>query len=113
MQVTAIPGPVTVLAVAGRIDAETFSALIQEAERRLAAGETRFVLDLGQVDYISSGGLVALQTIAGRSASAGGKTVLCGIQSQVRKVLELTGFHRFFGIYTDRAAALAAFDQGS
>jgi anti-anti-sigma factor len=61
------------------------------------------------VDYISSGGLVALQTVVGRAASRGGKAVLCNIGKQVAQVLKLSGFDQRLNIYADLAAAMASF----
>src|SRR3989304_4899984 len=109
MQITATIGPVTVLAVTGDIDAETFPQLTGEVDTRLNAGQVRLVLDLSGVTYVSSAGLVALQTITGRAAAYGGKAVLCGINPHVRKVFEMTGFHQILSIFPDRAAAAASF----
>jgi len=111
MQITTTIGPVTVLAVTGDIDADTFPQLIREADTRLAAGQVRLVLDLSDVDYISSGGLVALQTIAGRAAARGGKAVLCGLNPRVMKVLEIAGFTQLLSIVPDRAVAMAEFRE--
>jgi anti-anti-sigma factor len=108
MQITTTIGPVTVLEVTGDIDSETFSHLIEEAGQRIEAGQVRLVLDLSGVNYISSGGLVALQTILGRAVARGGNMVLCGITPRVRKVLEITGFDQRLSIFPDRAAAMAS-----
>ncbi len=110
MQITTTIGPVTVLAVTGYIDADTFPQLMDEADARLEAGQVRLVLDLSGVDYISSGGLVTLQTIAGRAAARGGKAVLCAIKPGVMRVLEITGFKKMLGIFPDRATAMASFE---
>lgn len=109
MQITPIPGAVTVLAVAGDIDASTFTQLIEEADRQIGAGNARLVIDLSEVNYISSAGLVALQTITGRAAAAGGRMVLCGLNAQVMKVFEIAGFERMLAIAPDRASAIASF----
>jgi anti-anti-sigma factor len=64
MEVTATLGPVTLLSVSGDIDAATFPELVDEAGKALDAGHASLVVDLSGVDYVGSGGLVALQTIA-------------------------------------------------
>jgi anti-anti-sigma factor len=52
----------------------------------MSTGHGRLVLDLSAVDYISSAGLAALQTIAGRAASHDGKMVLCCVAKQVSRM---------------------------
>jgi len=110
MQIATTIGPVTVLSVSGRIDAYSFNELIGEANQRLEAGHIRLVLELGGVDYVSSRGLIALQTIAARAAARGGKAVLCGVDARVMQVLEMTGLHQRLGIFPDCAAAMASFE---
>ncbi|MBM3133925.1 MAG: STAS domain-containing protein [Chloroflexi bacterium] len=109
MQVTTTVGPITTLAVTGYIDAATFPQLISEADQVLDKGHVNLVLDLGGVDYISSGGLIALQTIVGRSAARGGKAVLCCLREPVAKVLKISGFDQRLSIFPDVAAAMASF----
>ncbi len=48
---------VTILQVAGRIDATTASLLRERASQLYAEGARRLLLDLEKVDYISSAGL--------------------------------------------------------
>jgi anti-anti-sigma factor len=109
MEVKTSFGPVTVLSVTGYIDASTFPQLISEADKALNAGYANLVLDLAGVDYISSGGLVALQTIAGRAASREGKAVFCCLGKQVAQVLKMSGFDQRLNIYPDVATAVASF----
>jgi anti-anti-sigma factor len=97
-----------ILAVTGDIDADSFSQVVHEADRHLEVGQVRLVLDLSGVNYISSAGLVALQTIAGRASARGGKLVLCAVNSRVRQVFEMSGFHQLLAIFPDQVAALAS-----
>ena len=69
MEISTVVGSVTVLAVKGYIDSNTFRMVVDEAETLVNQGYVKLVLDLHEVDYISSAGLVALQTIVGRAAS--------------------------------------------
>ena len=110
MQVTTALGPVTVLSVSGSIDSATYFDLLKEAEGLIKAGHANLVLDLSAVDFVSSGGLVALQTIAIRSAAHEGTMVLCCVAQQVSNVLSTTGFDKMLNIFPDLAAAKASFD---
>lgn len=107
MNITTTTGPVTILAVSGDVDGSNYYRLIEAADPLLAAGYTQLILDLSGVTYITSAGLVALQTIATRAASLGGKAVLCGPDDNVRHVLEMTGIIYAIGVYPDAVAAQA------
>jgi anti-anti-sigma factor len=110
MEITTIPGTVTILEIQGDIDASTFSRLIEEAEHQLASGNTRLLLDLGGVDYVSSAGLVAVQSIAGRASAAGGKSALCGLSPRVMKVFDIAGFARLLPLFPDRETAVKSLE---
>ena len=111
MEISTVIGPVTVLAVKGAIDSNTFREVADKAETLVNQGYDKLVLDLHAVDYISSAGLVALQTIVGRAASHGGKAVLCGVTSRVGRVLQVSGFADKISIYPDVAAATSSFAE--
>ena len=110
MQITTTLGPVTVLSISGSIDSATFFDLVKEADETLSTGHARLVLDLSAVDFVSSGGLKALQTIAIRAVSHDGKMVLSCVGKEVSEVLSTTGFDKILDIFPDVAAAKASFD---
>ena len=124
--------PVTVLSPHGQVDASNYQDLIAEAERAYAAGTRDILLDLGDVSYMSSSGLVALQSIAallrgediptmeaGWEAFQGPRRdkesgVQCHLkllapQPRVERVLDVVGLTRYLETYTDREAAIASF----
>jgi anti-sigma B factor antagonist len=83
-----------VLQPTGRLNmvaAPAFKSLVEET---VAAGQTRIVVDLGQVTFIDSSGLGAL--IAGLKATrqAGGDLRIAGVPDQVLTVLRLTNLDR-------------------
>jgi anti-sigma B factor antagonist len=110
MQITTTLGPITVFSISGSIDSATFYDLVKEADEVLNSGHARLVLDLGAVDFVSSGGLVALQSISIRAASHGGKMVLCGVGPQVFKIFTMGGFDKMIDRFPDVASAKASFD---
>jgi anti-sigma B factor antagonist len=80
--VLALSGPL------GAASADRFAAAVAEAVRR---GEARLVIDLAEVDYVSSAGLNALATAASLCAQARGAMALCGLTEPVRIALDLGG----------------------
>src|SRR5574341_674907 len=111
MEVATTRDPVTVLSVKGDIGSYTFTQLIEKAEAVIKQGHANLVLDLHDVNYISSGGLVALQTIAGKANAGGGKMVLCGLTRRVQQVVEISGFNQVLTIFPDAAAARSSFGK--
>ena len=125
-------GSTAIISVSGELDASNFQNLIDVGRELQAAGAQRLVVDLADLSYMASSGLVALYSIAvimrgdeppnpeeGWSAfhaigsdSPEGRdkhVKLLAPQPQVSRVLERTGLTRFFDVYTDRDQALASF----
>jgi anti-anti-sigma regulatory factor len=124
--------PVTVLQPHGELDGSNYRELIARGQAAQKAGAQYILLDLSDVPYVSSAGLVALHTIANllrgdqpgdtasgwealhamrRDLGTGAQQYLklCGVQSDVQRVLTLAGLTDFYEIYPDQAAALASF----
>jgi anti-anti-sigma factor len=124
--------PVTILQPHGELDASNYKELIAEAQRVYDDGVRDILLDLGDVSYMSSSGLVALQSMASllrgqdlpdlesgwgtfhaldRDREMGLQTrfKLCSPQPRVDQVLEMVGFKRFLEVYVDRETAIASF----
>lgn len=124
--------PVTVLKLDGQLDGQNYEELITKARELYNAGTRDFILDLSNLDYISSAGLVALHSVAllvrgeqlpdteqGWSAYRSmGRTSASGMQShiklvnptdEVRNVLDMVGFGNVFQIYNDLDEAVKSF----
>jgi anti-sigma B factor antagonist len=109
MEINETLGPVSILAVKGNLDSNTFLQLMNRADAVMARGHANLILDMHAVDYVSSGGLVALQTITGRAAGSGGKAVLCSLTPRVVEVIEATGLEKVLTAFPDLAAAQTSF----
>jgi anti-sigma B factor antagonist len=95
-----------VIALAGRVDSNTSGTLEKRLLARLAGGESRLVLDLSGVQYMSSAGLRVLLLASNRCQAAGGRLVLCSLRESVREVFDLAGFTALFPIEASRDLAL-------
>jgi anti-anti-sigma factor len=98
---------VVVVAPAGRVDSATSSALEAKLLGHVRTGDTRLVIDLAAVDYISSAGLRILLRVANELRPMGGTLVLCSMADSVREVFELAGFTALFAIEASRDRAVA------
>ena len=90
---------VTVLRVAGSVDALTAGSLTAAFQREVGAGRVRLVADLSAVDYTSSAGLRALLGALKEARTGGGDLRLAGPQQGVSKVLQLSGFTSILKVF--------------
>jgi anti-anti-sigma factor len=97
---------IVVIAVAGRIGHLSAGRLEQAFDQALAQGARRVALDLGGVDYISSAGLVVLDTLARRLDGVDGRLTLCALAEPAMLVLQLAGWSDRFAIEPSRADAI-------
>lgn len=94
-----------VVATSGRLDAAGAPALEAQCKTLIQEGAKRLLLDMAQVEYISSAGLRSLLVLAKAMKSSGGAMVLCGLTPAVREVMTISGFDSILTIAADRAAA--------
>jgi anti-anti-sigma factor len=80
---------VTILTLHGRVAQESAGQLTKAISDAVSAGDRRLVVDFRGVDYISSGGLLALESAALRVQEAGGTLILTGIDGPVRTTFQL------------------------
>lgn len=100
-------GQVLVVAVAGRVDSGTAGQLEDVLPERMQS-TSRLVLDLADVQYVSSAGLRVMLKAAKIARATGNTLILAGLAPPVREVFHVSGFEAIFRILDDRAAALAA-----
>jgi anti-anti-sigma regulatory factor len=123
--------PVTIMGLQGDLDASNYTELIDKTKELCDTGMKYLLLDLTNVPYMSSAGLVALHNIvllmradrptdseSGRSglhAMADEEKLLqkniklLNPQPKVCRTLEISGMVEFFEIYTDLESAVASF----
>ena len=103
-------GEVLIVEMSGRMtigqgDAEARDAILIA----LRSGETKILLDMGEVPMVDSAGLgelISVYTSAHRSNAA---MKLMKISERVREVLSITRMNGLFDVFDDKAAAIASF----
>ena len=123
---------VTVLSVSGSVDGSNYQELIIKGKDLVSSGTSHLLLDLTNVSFLSSAGLVALHRLAlilrgeDRPVPESGWEAMQEISSdldqgfqknfkllnpqpKVAKSLNMAGFTDFFEIYTDLDTAIASF----
>jgi anti-anti-sigma regulatory factor len=124
--------PVTVMKLEGQLDGQNYQDLIAQAQELYKAGTRDILLDLSDLTYISSAGLVALHSVAlltkgeempdlergwsayrsmGRSSETGVQkhVKLLNPSSEVMSVLDMVGFGNVFEVYTNLDEAVNSF----
>lgn len=124
--------PVTVVQPHGDVDASNYTQLVSKVEALHKDGAQDFLIDLSDVSYMSSAGLVALHSIAimlrgekptdpqsgwaalksmDRSRERGMQkhVKILNPQQYVAETFDKAGFTQFFEVFTDLKKAVASF----
>lgn len=100
---------ITVVSLAGNIDAMTAPKITEFIQGHIARGNIKLVADLSAVDYTSSAGLRVLLGAIKETRSQSGDLRLTGVQPNVQKVLNLSGFTNILKIFDTLDAAIASY----
>ena len=83
---------VTLLAVKGFIDTTTAPEFEKKFLTVLGEKKFKLVVDLKDVNYISSAGLRIVLQAAKQMKTKGGRLALCSLREQIREVFNISGF---------------------
>ena len=98
----------------GRIVFGDESALLrEEVKKAIADGARRIVLNLGEVNYIDSGGLGTLVALHTTAHNAGGTIKLANLTKRVGDLLQVTKLLTVFEVHSSEYEALEAFRQAA
>lgn len=100
---------VTVLSLMGSIDAMTAPKITEFIQGQIARGNIRLVVDMSGVDYTSSAGLRVLLGAIKETRAQSGDLRLTGVQPDVQKVLNLSGFTNILKVFDSLEAAVASY----
>ena len=85
---------VLVVEIAGRLDTQSSGPASEEMARIVEAGNGKILLNLGNLEFISSAGLrVLLRTT--KLLPEAGRMMICQANGIVKEVLEISGFDTF------------------
>ena len=87
------------------------SLLREEIKKSIAEGSKRIVLNLGEVNYIDSGGLGTLVALHTTAHNAGANIKLANLTKRVGDLLQVTKLATVFEVHNSEYDALEAFRQ--
>jgi anti-sigma B factor antagonist len=98
------------LIISGRIDSSTAAQLTEALENVTGQGRYKIVLDMTDLEYMSSAGFRALlssQRVCKRYNR--GEVVLAAVPERVQEALELAGFTELFKTFPESVEAVGSF----
>jgi len=124
--------PVTLIGITGQLDGQSYQDLIGATQDLYKNGSRNVLLDLSELTYISSAGLVAFHTIAlllrgeptpdteqgwaalksverSRSSGLQKNVKLLNPRAEIIHVLDMVGYTAIFEIFSDRQKAIESF----
>jgi anti-sigma B factor antagonist len=100
---------VAVMSVSGRVDSSTAPELESQLKLLVDGGQNHLVLDLKDVEYMSSAGLRAMVSTLKSVKRVNGDLRLANPSARVEEVLRLAGLTSIFSIHPTQEEAVASF----
>ena len=110
MSTRALEG-VLVVDCSGRLVFGEESASLRDTVKNLLAQSPKVVLNLGEVNYIDSGGLGTLVSLYTTARNAGGAVKLANLSQRVGDLLQVTKLLTIFEVFDDEESAVRSFKQ--
>lgn len=101
---------VTVFRLGGHLDAQTVRELEVKFGEATENKKYQWLIDLRELDYISSAGLGSFVGVLSELRSHGGDILFFGLSPKMQKIFKVLGFTRIFRIENDESTALGHFN---
>ena len=96
----------------GYLDAHTAPKLENEISELIGEGKNKILVNLGDLDYISSAGLGVFMAFIEEIRDSGGDLKLANMKPKVYSVFDLLGFPMLFDIESEERSAIEKFEKG-
>ncbi len=100
---------VTVVALTGNLDTSSAPEADKALKACIAEGTTKLLVDLENIDFVSSAGLRVLLAAAKGLKATSGEIRICCLNKTVQEVFDISGFSAILSVFADRAAATDGF----
>ncbi|MCB0280377.1 MAG: STAS domain-containing protein [Calditrichaeota bacterium] len=102
---------IKVLELNGFLDAHTAPTFEQSIEEQVKAGHYKIIINLSNLEYISSAGLGVFMGFIEDIREHSGDIKICNASDKVYKVFDLLGFPNLFDIVDDEESAKQKFEN--
>ena len=100
---------VAVVDIFGKMNTGTSPEAEKYLNGLIDGGASNILMNLEELDFISSTGLRVILATGKKVGGKGGKLVICNPNLTVKDVLDMSGFSTMFGVFESEEEALAAF----
>lgn len=97
---------IAILELVGRMDATTTPEFESTSQALLAAGQRKLLVDMTQLEYISSAGLRGILGLVKGVKSLSGKLAFCALSPMVAEVFRISGFSSILTVCDSRQDAV-------
>lgn len=97
----------------GRLDGQGGRALEKQLVSLITDSQTLLIVNLEQVEFMNSSGLVSLARALKNARISGCRLVLCNLQPPIKLIFELTQLDSVFEIFDTCAAAKATVEKAA
>ena len=97
--------------ISGYLDSSTFPQLQEHLNNLMKQGNLHYLLDLEDLDYISSAGLGVLMGILREVREKDGDLKIVNMSEKIERVFYLLGFSRLMKVYATEDEALESFQN--
>jgi len=102
-------GDISILSLTGSLDTNTSKEAEDQINKLLEEGSIKLLIDLTDLDYISSSGLRILLSTSKKLKPLKGEMRICGLNETVNEVFEISGFTMIFKIFKTIEEAKTSF----
>ena len=109
--VTSVNGNALILGLKGRLDQDNCDAFRDEITPHLdtaARDRLTIVLDLSQLEYVSSAGLRCFMLAVKKAKTYNGRIVVAALQPMVAEIFQISRFDMLLEVFATVAKAVAA-----
>jgi anti-sigma B factor antagonist len=104
---------ILVVDCSGRIVFGEESSLLRSTVKSALSENNRIVLNLGEVNYMDSGGLDALAELRTSAQNTGGTIKLTSLTKHVSDLLQITKLITVFDVYNSEGEAIESFRKAA
>ena len=102
-------GEISIIAIDGSLDTNTSKEAGDQLTKLVEEGKTKLLIDLSNLDYISSSGLRILLATSKKLKPLKGEMRICGLNETVNEVFEISGFTMIFKVFKTEEEARTGF----
>ena len=95
-----------IISLVGKMDAISAPEFETKMGEWVEQGETSFIVNLGEVNYMSSAGLRSILIVAKNLKQQDGKIIFVNLREEVNKIFRISGFSSMIPTYESVEVAL-------